>query len=86
MKRDKKFGDQVAEIKLIVIDEFEVQLRQVALGRLPLTSPQVTALIFALKGNLPEKYRDRYGVELTGKDGEAIQVHTIEVEKDYGPG
>jgi len=41
-----------------------------------------TLLIFLLKGKNP-KYRDNHRVELTGKDGEAISIQTVDaVDRD----
>jgi hypothetical protein len=82
MDADAAFAAEVADAKEDVIDGLEFTLYQVATGQLEFSSPQVTALIFSLKGNRPEKYRDRY--ELTGKDGGPVEVKTIEVVKDYG--
>jgi len=82
-KKYPEFAKQVDELKTVVKHDLEQQLYAIIFGRVRASAPQVTALIFALKGNWPEKYRDRYGLELTGKDG-AVQVSVIEVVKDYG--
>ena len=35
-----------------------------------------TLLMFLLKGNRPDKYKDRVSKEIAGKDGGAIQVNS----------
>lgn len=41
-----------------------------------------TLLIFLLKGMRPEKYRERYQHEVTGKDGGPIQHEDVTVARD----
>ena len=41
-----------------------------------------TLLIFLLKGVRPEKYRERYNHEITGKNGQPIQVEVSELTSE----
>ena len=43
-------------------------------------SPDVTAQIFWLKNRQPEKWRDGKNLEVTGKDGKAIQTTNVNVD------
>ncbi|MBW2559397.1 MAG: hypothetical protein JRE40_00935 [Deltaproteobacteria bacterium] len=65
-----------------MVDDLEEKLRSIALGKSKASNPQVVAIIFSLKGNRPEKYRDNHSVDLKTEGN--IPVKVIEVVKDYG--
>lgn len=76
LKADKEFAAEVAAAEQAVADHLEEVARQRAVAG------SDVLLIFLLKGFRPEKYRERYQHEVTGKDGGPIQHEDVTQARD----
>lgn len=68
LEKDEEFKQAMTEAKDDANDALELEARRRAFAS------SDTMLIFLMKGNMPEKYKERGYMELAGKDGGAIQV------------
>lgn len=68
LEKDEDFKQSMSEAKEDANEALELEARRRAFAS------SDTMLIFLMKGNMPEKYKDRGYMELSGKDGGAIQV------------
>jgi len=76
---DPDFDSAVAEAEQAAADFLEdVAVQRATAG----PSPSDTLLIFLLKGIRPEKYRERYSAEITGKDGGPLQHEDVTAARD----
>jgi hypothetical protein len=71
LKDDPSYGERFAQGQETAIEYLEELLLRQAEGG------NIAAIIFALKAARPEKYRDNYRVELTGRDGGPISTATV---------
>ena len=68
--KDKKFASEWDEALQDALDILEAEMMKRA------KSGSDTLMIFLMKAHRPEKYRDVYRTELTGKNGGAVKVQS----------